>query len=174
MRLFIIILTLVTIVSCNRKVIANKTIETHKKDSASVSIDTSSYDKIDIKHTETISGDSLKGILFFGDDDIPGDVKEDSLESSGIKIKVGIITVKGGFKARINAVSKPVKQVYTEVKAENEKRGKYDSTHLSRDDSVTKNDSSKTTNNNGWIWFGVIVFLLILIAIYFLIKKYLP
>lgn len=112
--------------------------------------------------------------MFFGDDDIPGDVKEDSLESSGIKIKVGIITVKGGFKARINAVSKPVKQVYTEVKAENEKRGKYDSTHLSRDDSVTKNDSSKTTNNNGWIWFGVIVFLLILIAIYFLIKKYLP
>lgn len=164
-----------------------KTEDTTHRDTTSLIVDTSKQSVI--KQTRQVThygGDSLTGTLFFSDvDDAKkvdsagvrlSDVAEkfDSIETNGLKIKVGLMPVKGGFKASVNAVSKPKEVVNTTTTTETKQagitkasQGSSESTHL---------DEHKETKTNHWATVIVIILVVIavLIAAYLFIKKYFP
>jgi hypothetical protein len=126
-------------------------------------------------------GDTLKGNLFFAADPVanPTDTNEvkpalpvitDSLESSGIKVKVSLTPVKGGYKASIEAIAKPVgitnttKQTVTVVSGVSGQA-------MTKTTSIEKTEK-KDTQTEGFPW-GLLIgaAVLTIIAIFF-INKY--
>lgn len=196
MKFLINILLLLAVIGCNRKVHQNKTIDTLTKDSTATVIDTTKKAVSTQQSETTYYGDTLTGNLYFP---VPDTINEDeynpydtathiiripyqnsiyvdSLESNGIKIKVGIIPTKGGFKAHINAVSKPKETVKTTNTNAIEQRGLVQNTTNKTDQSHTAKAKDTETVNELYKWIGLTllglgILVLIALAIYLYIKN---
>ncbi|PZP42590.1 MAG: hypothetical protein DI598_16790 [Pseudopedobacter saltans] len=138
-------------------------------------VDTSSYKWKNTTTKTLYYGDTLKGSLYF---DIPDSIKGkagvvllDSLESNGIKITIGILPSPTGIKTQIKAISKPQNGNETTINEGSQSQG----TDLkSNTKAVIINEQSNkntSTSYGGWVK-GLVVFLLILSAIFFVVKKF--
>lgn len=138
-------------------------------------VDTSSIRWKNVTTKTVYYGDTLNGSMFFDLPDTlngkPGAVLWDSLESNGIKIKVGILPSPTGIKAQIKAISKPQTANETTINEGEQHKGKSEE---ALNKTVVIEDQSKkntSTSYGGWVK-GLVVILLILAAIFFIAKKF--
>ncbi len=121
---------LLSAVGCSRKVVTQQSHTSLHQDSSNTAIDTS-HSSFTETTTETVDyGDILNGSIYlpYGDSSWlriinSGIIHSDSIESNGIKVKVNLTPVKGGFKANINAVAKPKSVTNTTTKTGTEDKG---------------------------------------------------
>lgn len=160
----ILALTLVlAAVSCSRKVVVASSHTTLHQDSTVKAIDTSKI--TEVEHTKEVVdyGDTLSGSLY-----IPADttVFVDSIESKGVKISVTVNPVKGGFKARLNAISKPKQTTHETTKTTTQQQGKSTEANKSTEqETEAKDKATDSTKLNAAFWvfvlivFGVVAYL---------------
>lgn len=175
MKFLLIISLAFSFIACSRKVQLQKsTTETTIQSQATV-LDTSTTQIEETQTNETAYGDSLEGSVFVPIEALNDSVIKvpvvtyvDSLESKGIKIKVGIIPQKHGFKAHINAVSKPIKYINTATKKTKTTNGKAVNTSNTTTSKTTT--KQKQTQKQSFRWYYCL-FLIIPLGIYIIYKK---
>lgn len=170
MKFLLIILLAFSFTACSRKVhVQTSTTQTTAK-VKNVAVDTSKTETTETQTTETAFGDSLQGSLFIPvqENATKDTVYVDSLESKGIKIKVGIIPQKKGFKAHINAVAKPVKHTNTTTKTTKTTNGKAVNSNTTTTSKTTTKQKQTQKQSFGWYYC---LFLIVPLGIYIIYKK---
>lgn len=179
------ILTLIAFASCSRHVIKHKSQESFSTENKHVFVDTSMKSLSSFQDKTTRYGDTLKSSLFFPlpegstgysdyvypiNYDTASSIYSDSIESNGIKIKVGIVPQHGGIKLHVNAVAKPVETHEITATNTTEKKGVSDSAAFKKEGTITHMD--KDTKQFDIV--PIIVALIIVGGLIFLYYKYFP
>lgn len=175
MKAFLYIATALALgTSCTRKV--SKSIEKSKitEEQHTQTVDTSSTNWKTSSTQTTYYGDTLKGSLFFEKSDTldtkPVKTVWDSLESNGLKIKVGILPTNSGIKLQLNATAKPIATSNNTINEGNTNSGKTENNHVKAEATTEKTEKKVTTSYAGLIK-GLVVFLVLIFGIFFLNKK---
>jgi len=167
-----IILSILLLTACARKVHTEKSITTATKDSSYHSVDTSKMVvKVKVTEVTNYGGDSLQGSLYFPVVDSIMPLFSDSLESNGIKVKVSIQAQKGGgFKANVQANAKPKStNKTTEINTSGQKGIAASGEVASDTKTKTK---AKQTESEGFPWDLIIWGIIALLSALFLIYKF--
>jgi len=168
---------LLSAASCSRKVVTQQSHTTLHQDSSNTAIDTSHSTFTETNEETTNYGDTLSG-------DIPlivdGEISKDStaasgkLESNGIKVKVKLTPIKGGFKANVQAIAKPKSVTNTTTKTGTENKATINTSSNKKDiEQALKNKASdKEDEIMKWValMFSLLVILILaglLIYLYF-------
>lgn len=112
-------------------------------------------------------GDTLKGLVYINDGDT---LCKDTLESNGVKITSEVRRTTTGYRQKLQAVAKPVETIHE--KALDQKGAKETSTQ--KHDKYTEKETNK--DKHAGIkpnWFGIMLFLLLILLLVYLYRKYL-
>ena len=173
---------------CARKVALNKTSETDTRQLTAKTVDTSKSTYSITQTQQAYYGGIVNGTLFFADptnntttntptnavtpaQNVGGGLpKTDSIEANGIKIKVALLPVLGGFKARITAIETPVSVTNTTTQTGTMQKGVTQTN--AETDKKTVVTKAKTTETKGLPWGWLIAAAGMVVIIIFVIKKY--
>ncbi len=172
MKQILVLVVVLLMAGCARKVHVEKHFTTAIKDSSWQTLDTSKM-VVAAKITEVTNygGDSLLGSLYFSGTDSNTAIVFDSLESNGIKVKVNLLPQKGGgFKAHVQANAKPKSTLKTTEVNASELRGMVTDGQVKSD--TTTKDKSKDTQSEGIPWGWIIAAVGVLTCALYLIEKY--
>lgn len=170
----------VALMSCSRQVhkASSETAKDVNHSTSSVDTSSSLYVK---EQTETVKyGDRLNGSFFIplesvkapDSDTSKGElVAIDSIVSDGIKLKFSVSNVKGGLKANVEAIAKPVSLTNT-VKESIKLESGISASSISTTTEKSKS-SSKQIESEGFPWkLTVILIVLVIISIILINKKF--
>lgn len=170
---------LLSAASCSRKVTSVIQHTTLHQDSSNTAIDTTHSTFTEINEETTSYGDTLNGdVVLIPDGEISkeGYSSTGTLESNGIKVKVNLTPVKGGFKANVNAIAKPKSVTNTTTKTGTEEKGKVNTSSNKKDlDQDIKNKVIDKKDEVGkWIGIaciGLAIIGLLALALYLYFKQ---
>lgn len=181
----------VILMSCTAGKISTKNSSNEKthKDSTVTTVDTSKVTNAVIAMKNEYYGDTLTGSLAFTNEQIDAIYKvddttvdysivntpvEDSLESSGLKVKVTFVPVKGGLKAKIKAVARPKESSSTRAEFNTQQKG--ETTQAKKTEDTDKQLDNSTRETKGFPWTAALLIgallILIIFIIIILIKRY--
>lgn len=172
-KLLFIALAVSLLVGCTKTLHKAKTLTTTHKDSSYHVADTSKMVvTATTKEVTHYGGDSLTGSVY-----LPIAIADfvgitDSVESNGLKVKVHLTPFKGGFKARINAVSKPVETEKTTAATALTHWGVSNAGHIATTQSVLQQNKHIQPTGLPWGWIVAIAILALLAMIIYYLEKH--
>lgn len=161
--------------ACNRHVSKGKT-ETHNKEQKTIAVsDTGKIKTEATSESTTRYGDSLSGSLYFSDSPAPqantnSAELSDSIESTGIKVKVTLTRTLDGIKAKIDAVAKPVLKTDKATLKKEESKGLSGIANTTSEGSNAHSEKEVTNEAELFEWFLLI--LLIALFVWRIFKKW--
>lgn len=186
MKNLIAILSIVSLASCARTVHKSSSeVKTTVKSESNV-VDTTKTSVVTEHNNTMLYGDTLTGNIYLPAQQVPDGedtnalkpatpIAYDSLESAGIKVKVGISALPGGgYKANVQAIAKPVAVSNSTIQKVNTANG-ITAKAFSNTTQETK-QSNKDTDTNGFPWNTLIVLLILALigAAIFFLHQYFP
>lgn len=170
----------VALMSCSRQVHKASSETMKQVNQSTSSVDTSSSWYVKEQSSTTKYGDRLSGSFFIpseyvkapDSDTSKGElVAIDSIVSDGIKLRFSVSNVKGGLKANVEAIAKPVSTTNT-IKESLKVENGISASSFSATTEKTK-ESNKQVESEGFPWkLTIILIVLVIISIILINKKF--
>lgn len=164
--------------SCSRKVVTQQSHTTLHQDSSNTAIDTTKNSFTEINEETTNYGDTLVGEIPLNTEaeiTKEGYVSAGTLESNGIKVKLGLTAVKNGFKAHVTAIAKPTSITNVTTKTGTENKGVSTTSTNKKDLDQESKNKSVDKKDEVMKWIGItcisLGILLLIALIIYLFKK---
>jgi len=172
----LVIISIIVLAGCSRQLHTSKSSASTSRQYSTKLTDTSHLVSVHTDEQTAYYGDTIAGTMYFdgGTADGTAAPKIDSIETGGIKVKVELQAVAGGFKARVNAVAKPVTVQDKKTDSSDIKKG-IAQQDKEMDKAVIKT-SKRDVKQSGiqWYWWVAGFFVVIVFCwFHFSLKKYL-